>query len=37
MFDVESCENIAARHDEKASEPRPTKLFNGGSDKPARA
>ena len=37
MLDAERDENIAARHHEKASEPRPTKLFNGRTDKPTRA
>jgi hypothetical protein len=32
MLGAERCENVASRHDEKASEPRPTKLFNGRAD-----
>jgi hypothetical protein len=32
MLGAERCENIASRHDEKAGEPRPTKLFNGRAD-----
>ena len=28
MLGAERCENIASRHDEKAGEPRSTKLFN---------
>ena len=37
MLEVERGENIAARHHEKASEPRPTKLFNSRTEKPTRA
>ena len=37
MLNAERRENVATRHDEKAGEPRPAKLFNGRTDKPACA
>ena len=34
MVDAEGCENVAARHDQKAGEPRAGKLLGGGTRSP---
>jgi len=36
MLEAERGENVAARHDEKAGEPRASKLFQSRTGKPAR-
>jgi len=37
VLDAKRGENVAARHDEKAGKPRPSKLFGSRTDKPACA